>query len=269
MKKILALMMSLLLVFGLAACGGEQSDLTPYEVVKQASEKLDNADGVAYGMEMTMKMSDPTDAENTIEMAINGDIKMQKIGENNYNLAYTMSTDMSAIDPSAGTIDMDVYYTDGYMYYDMSDLGVQYKVAMDMQEALETINSSSFDQIEESMVKEQAIKRDGTGQVVSMILDGTKMTDMVKSMSEEFAAMGEDDSMSISDIPYTVYLDGEGNVTNIEMVMDFGMTVEGMAMNMNMDTKMNVEQIGGVTVELPDNLADYEELMLDDVAIAE
>lgn len=268
MKKIFALIMSMLLVFGLAACG-EQADLTPYEVSKQASEKLDNADGVAYSMEMTMKMSDPTDAENTIEMAINGDIKMQKMGENDYNLAYTMSTDMSAIEPTVSTIDMNMYYTDGYMYYDMSDLGVQYKVAMDMQEALATINSSSFDQIEESMVKEQSIKADGTGQVVSMILDGTKMTDMVKSMSEEFAAMGEDDSMTIGDIPYTVYLDGEGNITNIEMTMDFGMSVEGMAMNMSMDMDMKVEQVGGVTVELPEDLADYEELVLDDVAIAE
>lgn len=265
MKKILAIMMSLLMICGLAACG-EQSDsgeLTPYEIVEQASQKLADVDGVAYGLEMTMTMSDPDDAENSFEMAMNGDIEMEKVAENNYKLAYHVATDMSAFAVEDTTINMDMYYTDGYMYYDMSGMGIQYKVPMDMTEAMEAVNSPDFSDIEEGMVKEQTIKADGTGQIVNMILDGTKMTDMVKAMSEEFAAMGEDDALSIGDIPYTVYLDSEGNITNIDMVMNFAMDVEGMTMNMSMDTKMTVEQVGGVTVALPDGLEDFTEISLD------
>lgn len=264
MKKFLALMMTLLMVLGLAACGdGGNTDATPYEIVQQASEKLNNADGVAYSMEMGMKMSDPESDENSIDMAMTGDIKMQKVSENDYKLAYHMVTNVSAIDEAMGKVEMDMYYAAGYMYYDMSQLGITYKIAMDMTEAMEYMNSANFDEIEADMVKEQSIKADGTGQVVNMILDGTKMTDMVKSMSEEFAALGEDDAMTIGDIPYTVYLDENGDITNIEMVMEFSMEAEGMMMNMSMDTKMAVEQIGGVTVELPENLADYQELSLD------
>lgn len=265
MKKILALMMSLLMICGLAACGEQQTDSeqTPYEIVKAASEKLNNADGVAYGLEMGLKMSDPESDENSIDMAMTGDIEMEMVAENNYKLAYHMVTDMSMMDEAAGKVEMDMYYADGYMYYDMSQLGITYKIAMDMTEAMEYVNSASFDDIEEGMVKEQSIKADGTGQIVKMTLDGTKMTDMVKSMSEEFATMGEDDAMTIGDIPYTVCLDEDGNITDIDMVVDFAMDVEGMTMNMSMDTKMTVKQVGGVTVELPENLADYQELSLD------
>lgn len=263
MKKFMALLMSMLLVLGLAACGGEtQSDVTPYDVVKQASEKLNNADGVAYSMTMGMSMSDPSDEENSIAMDINGDIKMQKIAENDYYIDYHMVTDMSDITDEDGSIAMDAYYADGYMYYDMSDLGIQYKVAMDMQEAMDTINSSSLTDLERDMVKEQSIAADGDGQIVTLLLDGSKMTDLVQSMSGELVALGEDDKMVIQDMPYTVYLDCDGNITSIETDMSFSMAAEGMEMNMAMDIYMTVEQIGGVVVDLPADLAEYEELDL-------
>lgn len=268
MKKFLAMLMAVLMVLGLAACGeadgGEaDSNLTPYEVVKQASEKLDNADGVAYDMDMTMTMVTQEAGEtNSFDMNMTGDIKMEKVAENDYKLAYNVTTDMSQLLGEGNTITMHMYYADGYMYYDMGDMGVKYKVAMDMTEAMETINSASFSDIEEGMVKEQSIKRDGTGQVVSLILDGTKMSDMVAAMSEEFAAFGDDAAMTIGDIPYTVYI-GEGNITNIEMLMTFDMDIEGVQMNMAMDMNMGVTQVGGVTVELPEDLADYPEMSLD------
>lgn len=265
MKKILAVLLSLVMVMGLAACGQESGSeqLTPYEVVKVANERLEQAGGVAYDLDMSMKMTDPENANDTIEMAISGDVLMQKIAENDYNLAYHMTTDMSSLAPEMGELSMDMYYTDGYMYYDM--LGIKYKVAMDMKEALDTINSSNFDQIEEDVVKEQSIQADGTGQIAKLVLDGNKMTDFVKSMSEEFAAMGEEDSMSIGDISYMVYLDDDGNITNIEMEMSFAMAVDGVGSDMKIDMSMdmNVRQTDGVEVELPEDLAEYEELSLE------
>lgn len=261
MKKIMALLLSLSLVLGLAACGEEtQSEVTPYDVVKQASEKLNSADGVAYKMAMDMTMSDPTDQENSIAMDISGDIKMQKIAENNYNIAYAMITDMSDVTDEDGSIAMNAYYTDGYMYYDMSDFDIQYKIPMDMQEAMDTINSSSLTDLEKDMVKEQSIAADGTGQIVTMLLDGSKMTDLVQSMTGELVALDEDDKMVIQDMPYVVYLDADGNITSVEMEMEFSMVAEGMEMNMAMDMQMSVEQIGGVVVDLPEDLSEYEEL---------
>lgn len=263
MKKLLALMLSLLMVCGLAACGEEQSKLTPYEIVKQASEKLDNADGVAYDMIMAMKMSDSTDAENSLQMNFSGDVKMQKIAENDYNIGYNMTTDLSAIDAAAGSIDMSMFYTDGYMYYDMSDLGVKYKIAMDMQDAMETVNSSSFSEIEQDMVKEQSIAADGDGQVVSLLLDGTKMTDMVMSMADEITGvLGDGNNITLGDIPYTVYLDDAGNITNVEMNMSMSITADGVTMDMTIDLTMNVVEVGGVVVDLPADLADYPEMSL-------
>lgn len=271
MKKFLAMLMAVLMVLGLAACGEQADDnLTPYQLVKQASDRLNNADGVAYDMGMTMTMTTQKAEEtNSFSMDMTGDIKMQKMAENDYKLAYNVTTDMSQLIGEDSAITMHMYYADGYMYYDMGDMGLKYKVAMDMTEAMEAVNSPDFSDIEEGMVKEQSVKADGTGKVVSLILDGNKMSDMVKSMSEEFAAVGDESAMAIGDIPYTVYIDGEGNITNIEMLMTFDMDItDGVQMNMAMDMEMGVTQVGGVTVELPEDAADYEELSLnvDDMA---
>lgn len=261
MKKILALMMSLLMICGLAACGEQQTDtdLTPYEVVEIASDKLNEADGVAYGMDMTMTVAS-SESEEMYSMDMSGDIAMQKIGENDYKLAYHVDTDMSALMGEDTTMAIDMYYADGYMYYTMSDMGLKYKVAMDMTDAMEAVNSPDFSDIEEGMVKEQAIKSDGTGQIVALTLDGSKMTDMVKELSSEFATMSDDNPMNIADIPYTVYLDGEGNITDIETVMTFDIGSGDEAMSITMDMKMSVEQVGNVTVELPDDLDSFMDL---------
>lgn len=105
---------------------------------------------------------------------------------------------------------------------------------------------------------------EGDGKVVTMTLDGTKMTDMVTNMTGNLtASLGEGGEISIGDIPYTVHIDADGNITSIEMDMTFDMTIQGSAMNMSMNLVMDVTSIGGVTVELPADLADYPELTED------
>ena len=266
LKKLLALGIAIIMLAALTACGGDDQndELTPYQFVEQASEKLESADGTAYNMNMDVSVTIPDlpEDQGTMTMKMTGDAKQEKVGENNYKLAYNMSTDMYAM--GAGTVDMEMYYADGYMYYNIPAAEAKYKIAMDMQEALEEANSSALDGIEEEMVKESSMADEGDGKVVTMTLDGTKMTDMVTNMTGNLtASLGEGGEISIGDIPYTVHIDADGNITSIEMDMTFDMTIQGSAMNMSMNLVMDVTSIGGVTVELPADLADYPELTED------
>lgn len=266
LKKLLALGMAIMMVFALAACGGDDggsasSNSEAYQLVKAASDKLDAAGGVAYDMTMDMTIADPSDADNTFTMSMSGDAKQQKVGDNDYKLAYNMTTDMSAL--GAGVIDVEMYYTDGYMYYNIPAAAQQYKTAMDMQEAMEQMNSSALDGIEEEMVIESSVAAEGDGQVVTMTLDGTKMTDMVMDVAGDItASLGDDGNITIGNIPYTVHLDADGNMTSISMIMDMTMTTQGMEMNMSIDMTMDVTATEGVTVDLPADLADYPEMAL-------
>ena len=129
---------------------------------------------------------------------------------------------------------------------------------------MEQANTSALDGIEEEMVKESSVAEEDGGKVVTMTLDGTKMTDMVMDMAGDItASLGEGGEMTIGDIPYTVHIDADGNVKSIEMDMNFDMTVQGTAMSMGMKLVMDVTAVGGVTVELPADLADYPEVTED------
>lgn len=268
LKKLLALGMAIMLLAALTACGGGDQpstqggdgELTPYQLVEQASNKLNDADGAAYDMtmDMTIAVPDMSAEQGTITMKLTGDVKQQKVDENNYKLAYNMSTDMSAL--GAGVIDMEMYYADGYIYYNIPAAATKYKMAMTMEEAMQEANTSALDGIEEEMVKESSVADEGDGKVVTMTLDGTKMTDLVMDMAGDLtASLGDGGEMNIGDIPYTVHIDADGNMTSIEMDMTFDMTVQGTAMNMSMNMVMDVTAVGGVTVELPADLADYPE----------
>ena len=134
LKKLLALGMAIMLLAALTACGGGDQpsnqggdgELTPYQLVEQASEKLDAADGAAYNMnmDMTMTIPDLPEDQGTMTMTMTGDVKQQKVDDNNYTMAFNMTTDMSAM--GAGTIDMEMYYADGYMYYNIPAAATKY-----------------------------------------------------------------------------------------------------------------------------------------------
>lgn len=269
LKKLLAMGMAIMLVIALAGCGGDnkggnvtdENGMTPYQLLEQASQKMDEADGVAYTMTMDMNMTVPG-MDDAIAMNMSGDVKQQKVGENNFNLAYNMNTDMSAL--GAGVVDMEMYYTDGYMYYNVPAANQKYKVPMAMEEAIKQANSGALDGIQEDMIKTSAVADEGEGKVITMTLDGTKMTDMVMDMAGDVAAsLGEGGNITIGDIEYVAHLDNEGNMTSLTMPMEMTISAQGQEMKMTMNMTMDVTAVGGVTVDLPADLADYPETTLE------
>ncbi len=268
MKKLLALVLAALLLVALAACGGGGQDkvseeLTPYQMVEKANEAMNDADSAAYDLTMDMTMSMPElGDEGTFAFTTTGTVQTEQVGENDYKMAYVLTQDMSAMD--AGEMGMEIYYADGYMYYNMPDSELKYKMPVDMEEAM--VDSTGLDELEEDMVLESTVADEGDGKVVTMTIDGAKMSDaLIGLVGDAVGTLGEGDDMTINSLSYTVHLDADGNITSLEMPLDLSMTMSGSTMNMTMKVTIDVIAIGGVTVELPDDLADYPEMSLDDM----
>ncbi len=260
MKKFMAVLAAMMMVFALAACGDDKEPAkqggdtndgpSAFELYNQAEEKMAALTDVEYKMDVAMKMA--AEGQN-MDMTMGGTMKQVKVDENNFNLQFNMNMDMSAM--GAGTMDMNMYYTNGYLYYDMGQMG-QMKVAMDMAAAEEQMNANGMAELDESWVKESSVD----GQNVHMVLDGTKMTGMVDEYAGSMAATLQGGEITMGDVTVDLVLDAEGLPTTYKMVMPMTVNTQGIEMTMDMDMTMDVIATEGVTIEFPEGMDSWMEV---------
>ena len=89
MKKLTAAVLTLALIFVMAACGGAQK--TAYELYNEASEKLNGADSAHMGMDMLISMEM---AGETMDISMVGDTKQIIHSETKIDMAMNMTTSM-------------------------------------------------------------------------------------------------------------------------------------------------------------------------------
>ncbi len=278
LKRLFSLGLAATMLLALTACGGEDTqqepEMTPYELVKQGSERLEALDGVAYELisQITIDndLTTGTETPTIIYMDMDGTMKQVKVptdeGTNDYQLYFDMNMTVPMLEAPDGeiTTNMQMYYADGYMYYNLSDYDQKYKMAMDMTDAMAEMQGTNLDEIEEDMILDSSVTEENGGKVVKMTLDGSKMTDLV----DEYAANvvnTADEQMVLQDMPYTVYLDADDNITAIEMEMKMTATAAEETVNIDMDMRLDVTETEGVTIDFPNDLDTYPELMVDPV----
>lgn len=261
MKKIMAVLCAMLMICALAACGDDSNKgggnnqqaegPSAYELYTQASEKMNNLDTAEYNLNIDMKMDV---AGQSVDMTMGGNMKQVKTGEGNadFDLAFNMNMDMSAM--GAGAMDVNMYYTNGYLYYDMGELG-QMKAAMDIATAEETMNTEGMADIEESWIKESSVN----GSTIHLVVDGTKMSEYAGMAAGSMQGLPED-AMTIGDVTIDLTTDAEGMPTTYKMVMPITVTAEGQTMTMDMDMTMDIVATEGVTIEFPEGMDAWQEV---------
>ena len=277
LKKLLSLGLAATMLLSFTACGGgdKEPELTPYELVKQGSERLEALDGVAYELtsEVTVdhNLTTGTDIPTLIYMDLDGTMKQIKVpndeGIDDYQLYFDMTMTVPMLDAPEGemTANTLIYYTDGYIYYNLPDYNQKYKMAMDVTSAMAEMQGLDLDKIEEDMILDSSVAEKDGGKVVKMTLDGSKMTSFI----DEYAANMVDtanEQVVLQDMPYTVYLDANDNITAIEMEMKMSTSAAEETVNIDMDMRLDVTETEGVTIDFPDDLDTYPELMVDPVA---
>lgn len=241
----------LLLMLALTVVGCSQNDPAAYEAYLQANNDLEKADGMIaeYTLDMTMVINDEE-----MPITMDGYIEMVRRSETDVDMKVMMSNDLTG--------DITAYYTDGYYYMDMA--GQKFKMAMSLEEAMAQTSMSTVEFTDE-MIKEQSITDTDKGQELHFVLDGPSMTDLLKTMMGNVdPTLTENMEMTINDVTVEAQLTPEGQIQSTAMDMSFDMTAEGLTIPIKMTMAIDYVQIGNVTVDLPDDLADYEEMPIEE-----
>jgi len=198
----------------------------------------------------TMHMDDQiTDsvANSTLAMVFHGsddfDMKVEIVS--------VMDTDDGPLE-----IPMTTYYRDGTVYINIDGEGMRVDMPMEYITELADSNNGLLD-FDETSILMQVINETADGTELSFVLDFDVMSEMVEEM---LAGMGRapGDAMD-GDVELRVLLDDNGDIETVNMWMSAVSEEEGevtFALEMH---QASVFEIGGVTIDFPDYLDDFED----------
>ena len=268
MKKFLSFLLSVMLIIVMVGCGrGEDPEKeldNPKDaktVLTDATEKMQDIDSMDFSMLMDMNMEINGEA---VVMQMEMDVQVQNQGEENMKMAMPITMKM----PSQGiTMEMNMYYTEGYYYMDM--LGSKVKAPMDVDEMMKSMKEgTSATDISTEGMTELKLEEKEDSCVISFVGDTEKMLEYSKSVMESMQSMSglQGTDVALDSIKGTIAIDKDGYITEqiIDMNMTMTMVVEGVATTITaiVSTTTTYNNIGeSVKVELP-NLSEYQEVSL-------
>lgn len=261
MKKFMSMLLAAMLVFSMAGCGekkgkenNQKGNVSAESVLDEAMKKQAELD--SWDSKMNMSMDMDIDGE-AFAADMEMDIQIQDINKESMKMAMLMSMDMSDYGMS---LDMDMYYADGYYYMDM--LGMKMKTAMNLDEMQESmIDTSGMTDIDVDELQELTLKENGNGYTIDFVGDAENMTDLTNAVMENMGSttgLGEFD-FTLDKITGSTDINEDGYLTKMVMLMDMTMEMDGQSYVANIELEMTYNNPGkAVTVELPD-LSEYEE----------
>lgn len=280
MKKLSALIMALALAFSVTACSGgnnksdsssEDTGRTAQEILESNLEKskdmkdVDMTMAVKYVYETSSEDSSSSDSSSedssSQTISMNYDAKISDSGEDNMKMAME-----GALSASGVSIDMNIYYSDGYYYLNMMDQKM--KQQMDVSNLQKQISSTtSQSQLPVDNYKNIVVSQDDDGNTVldyELNEDGLNeyiqmAADQISSASGSTASSDDLDGIRISSFSGTRTLDKDDNTLkdSAEFVM-VSSSYEGETVTVTMEVTYN-NPGKSVTVTLPDDLNDYQE----------
>lgn len=248
-KKYFNMTLALLACAGvitMTGCGKKD----PFTVYSDAAKKTAELSSMkmTYDIDMTLEL-----AGESMDMATSSTAKMS--GMNTDDMKINMAMKVGA---QGQEMDMNVYYTDGYYYAD--SMGTKMKYLMDLEQAQKELASTG---LQTDMKKEDFKEISLEDQVLTFTIDGEKMSSLVDTAMSSFQGLvqGTDASIDIGDVKGTASVNKDGYFETSTMTVPLTMDIMGTEMKINMDMDYTYVNPGKeVTVELPDDLADYQEI---------
>lgn len=252
-NRVLAVLMALALVLGLAACGGGGDKAqTPQEVYAAALAKMNELGGMDASMDMTMNMSDGTDS---MDITMEADIRIQDMNKD--TMVLDMSMDMGVM---GMTMTVQAYYADGYYLMDM--MGQKMKYAMSLDEATEQASMVQEMNVE-ALGEIEMTEADGV-KTLSYSVDAAKMEDGAGEYLSVLENMGLGDlaesGMTYETISGTMVVNQDGYIQSNSMSMSGSIEESGQKMDFTLDISITYNNPGqDVQIELP-NADEYMEI---------
>ena len=126
MKRRMALLLVMGIMLSMAACGSN----TPEAIYESAAKKYKKADGVEQILKSQLTV---VESGNSMDAILQGTLKIQEPGGSTGTAAFEGNLDVDMATGVPMNVPLSYYYTDEYMYTNMS--GTQYKIKMDWEEA--------------------------------------------------------------------------------------------------------------------------------------
>lgn len=248
-KKYFNMTLALLACAGvitMTGCGKKD----PFTVYSDAAKKTAELSSMemTYDIDMTLELGGES-----MDMTTSSTAKMS--GMNTDDMKINMAMKVGA---QGQEMDMNVYYTDGYYYAD--SMGTKMKYLMDLEQAQKELASTG---LQTDMKKEDFKEISLEDQVLTFTIDGEKMSSLVDTAMSSFQGLvqGTNASIDIGDVKGTASVNKDGYFETSTMTVPLTMDIMGTEMKINMDMDYTYVNPGKeVTVELPDDLADYQEI---------
>lgn len=248
-KKYFNMTLALLACAGvvtMTGCGKKD----PFTVYSDAAKKMAELSSMemTYDIDMTLEL-----AGESMDMTTSSTAKMS--GMNTDDMKINMAMKVGA---QGQEMDMNVYYTDGYYYTD--SMGTKMKYLMDLEQAQKELASTG---LQTDMKKEDFKEISLEDQVLTFTIDGEKMSSLVDTAMSSLQGLvqGTDASIDIGDVKGTASVNKDGYFEANTMTVPLTMDIMGTEMKINMDMDYTYVNPGKeVTVEFPDDLADYQEI---------
>jgi len=253
-RRILILALAAIMLLSASACGQKAS---AFDVYSDANAKLQSVKAMEATMEATMSM---VYGEETIDITMSGVIKELIHSETDIEFSAELAVDMAMLGMA---MDMSMYFKDGYYY--MEVMGQKVKMELPLEKALEQVQMNAVE-FDEAAIKESSLVAKDGGKELSFTLDGAAMTEMVdKQVSGLLGSMGDMGlagmEYNYGDIIVTAFVDKDGNMKTMGMVMSFDMTMEGESISAEID--MQVEYVAfddDVKLDIPADLDSFVEV---------
>ena len=228
----------------------------PFELLERSQDAIMAAGSVLMNMEMEMLMYLETlllgGATISSEMAV----VVRSETDFDMRTEMTMSMDLAFAEDEALSVITIAYLRDGYMYTDM--MGIQTKMALPLDD-MHFMDHAGLASFTEEAIIAQSVAADKSR--LNFLLSGEVMTNLVDGLVGDM--LGDIDlAITIGNASLTVFLDEDGQLTHMNMDFTISMEVDGTTLSARITSVTEIVQVGGVTVEFPDNLDEFEEIDL-------
>ncbi len=299
MKKVLMLLLVVVSLFSLAACGTEEQPAEEQLVEEQPTEEPaeepaeeqpaeeqpaeeaateepeepateePTADGQsAYAL--YVKANEALEAADSLRMNVKTTMTMEVDGMSE---TIMIAADAEQVFKSPTEIDMKMNMTMDFMGESMETLmyykdgmsymemyGMKVKQPMDVEEASQQASTDTIAFSEEA-IKQQSVNEVSGNREITFTLDGAALSgEMLDQMNSIDSDTAATAGAAFGDIELKVIIDSSDNMKTFHLSCPYEMSESGYVITGDMEIEMEVLQIGGVTIDFPTDLDTYQEL---------
>ncbi|MCL2372043.1 MAG: hypothetical protein FWC78_01395 [Defluviitaleaceae bacterium] len=224
--------------------------LTAFEMYQHAFAMLDEVDSMAFNTIVWMFM-DIMGEE--IEITMEMEISMEMLSPTELLMQMDSVMDMGIL----GQTSYSTFFRDGYMYMTGESMDLPREEGIRMPLPLEEVLSmvgSDFNTFTMDMIQDYIVTPIDGGYEIEFTVVG--FDDMLNEMLDMMGALIGDLSddafeIEIGETLFGMFVDADGALVDMGMLMDMTMTIEGETVFMEMISFTEYLQLGGVTVTFP------------------